>query len=125
MFLFLCAGLLQCFIQQHKVHHSFSSMGSVKGKHWRRLVWFVASALALIVSGTKGIDIFLEWDVSIDSNARPFSADQPVITINGQFPGPLINITTNDMVHVNIINNLDERMTWCIICNGIYLSFDE
>ncbi|KAL5709767.1 hypothetical protein ACHQM5_020414 [Ranunculus cassubicifolius] len=40
-----------------------------------------------------------------------------VITINGKFPGPLINATTNDFVHVNIFNNLDEPllMTW----NGI------
>lgn len=38
-----------------------------------------------------------------------------VITINGKFPGPLINATTNDFVHVNVFNNLDEPLlfTWC------------
>lgn len=37
-----------------------------------------------------------------------------VITINGMFPGPLINATTNDNVYVNVFNNLDEPflMTW-------------
>ncbi|CAL5322278.1 unnamed protein product [Camellia sinensis] len=37
-----------------------------------------------------------------------------VITINGMFPGPLINATTNDMVHVNVFDNLDEPLllTW-------------
>ncbi|KAM0949599.1 putative L-ascorbate oxidase [Dioscorea sansibarensis] len=62
-------------------------------------------------------DIFLEWNVSLDWNIKPVSFNQPVITINGMFPGPLINTTTNDVVHVNVFNNLDEPllMTW----NGI------
>ncbi|OMO88839.1 Multicopper oxidase, type 1 [Corchorus capsularis] len=40
-----------------------------------------------------------------------------VITINGMFPGPLINATTDDVIHVNVFNFLDEPLlfTW----NGI------
>lgn len=40
-----------------------------------------------------------------------------VITINGMFPGPLINATTNDVVRVNVFNNVDEPLliTWYII----------
>ncbi|OMO88840.1 Multicopper oxidase, type 1 [Corchorus capsularis] len=40
-----------------------------------------------------------------------------VITINGMFPGPLINATTNDVLHINVFNLLDEPLlfTW----NGI------
>ncbi|KAF9594057.1 hypothetical protein IFM89_027097 [Coptis chinensis] len=40
-----------------------------------------------------------------------------VITINGMFPGTLINATTNDNIHVNVFSGLDEPllMTW----NGI------
>ncbi|KAK6228311.1 hypothetical protein SCA6_000651, partial [Theobroma cacao] len=40
-----------------------------------------------------------------------------VITINGMFPGPLLNATTNDVIHVNVFNFLDEPLlfTW----NGI------
>ncbi|KAL0002724.1 hypothetical protein SO802_016505 [Lithocarpus litseifolius] len=40
-----------------------------------------------------------------------------VITINGKFPGPLINTTTNNFVHVNVFNNMEEPLlfTW----NGI------
>lgn len=36
------------------------------------------------------------------------------MTINGMFPGPLINATTNDFIHVNVHNNLDEPLlfTW-------------
>ncbi|KAF9597519.1 hypothetical protein IFM89_019433 [Coptis chinensis] len=82
----------------------------------RRLT-LLATIITLFVSEARGIDIFLEWNVSSDSNIRPVYMDQPVITINGMFPGPLINTTTNDFVHVNIFNNLDEPflMTW----NGI------
>ncbi|XP_073012199.1 monocopper oxidase-like protein SKU5 [Typha latifolia] len=69
-------------------------------------------------SGSIGAtDIFLEWHVNFDWNIRPVFSRQPVITINGMFPGPLINSTTNDMIRVNIFNSLDEPllMTW----NGI------
>ncbi|KAJ0967238.1 hypothetical protein J5N97_024155 [Dioscorea zingiberensis] len=73
--------------------------------------------LVFLSFGTDAADIFLEWNVSLDWNIKPITIDQPVITINGMFPGPLINTTTNDVVHVNVFNNLDEPllMTW----NGI------
>lgn len=37
-----------------------------------------------------------------------------VILINGQFPGPTVNVVTNDNVIVNVENKLDEPMliTW-------------
>lgn len=37
-----------------------------------------------------------------------------VITINKQFPGPVMNITTNWNVVVNVLNSLDESLliTW-------------
>ena len=37
-----------------------------------------------------------------------------VIAVNGQFPGPLVNLTTNWNTVVNVFNNLDEPllMTW-------------
>ncbi|KAJ0102170.1 hypothetical protein Patl1_06006 [Pistacia atlantica] len=81
--------------------------------------WLFAcvTLLTIFITGACGIDIFLEWNVAIDSTIKPVSVDQPVITINGMFPGPLINSTTNDFVHVNVFNNLDEPLlfTW----NGI------
>ncbi|XP_038710808.1 monocopper oxidase-like protein SKU5 isoform X2 [Tripterygium wilfordii] len=54
---------------------------------------------------------------AIDATIKPVSSDQPVITINGMFPGPPINGTTNDIVHVNVFNEMDEPLlfTW----NGI------
>ncbi|XP_044508867.1 monocopper oxidase-like protein SKU5 [Mangifera indica] len=70
-----------------------------------------------LVRIANGENIFLEWHVAIDSSIKPALADQPVITINGKFPGPLINATTNDVVQVNVFNNMDEPLlfTW----NGI------
>ena len=37
-----------------------------------------------------------------------------VIAVNGHFPGPTINVTTNNHVVVNVRNKLDEDllMTW-------------
>lgn len=73
--------------------------------------------LIFIASSTEAADIFLEWNVALDWTIKPVSTNQPVITINGMFPGPLINSTTNDNVFVNVFNNLDEPLlfTW----NGI------
>ncbi|KAJ4829837.1 hypothetical protein Tsubulata_016550 [Turnera subulata] len=53
-------------------------------------------------------NIFYEWHVALDATIKPVSTDQPVITINGMFPGPLINATTDDNIHINVINHMDE-----------------
>ncbi|KAL9419146.1 hypothetical protein AB3S75_036991 [Citrus x aurantiifolia] len=76
-----------------------------------------AYILAMLMAIANAEDIFLEWHVAIDTSIRPVFADQPVITINGMFPGPLINCSTNDMIHVNVFNKMDEPLlfTW----NGI------
>lgn len=40
-----------------------------------------------------------------------------VIAINGRFPGPIVNVTTNYNVVVNVNNNLDEPLliTWYVL----------
>ncbi|XP_060203022.1 monocopper oxidase-like protein SKU5 isoform X1 [Lycium barbarum] len=60
--------------------------------------------------------IHYEWTVSY-IKASPLGVKQQVIGINGQFPGPILNVTTNWNVVVNVKNDLDEPMllTW----NGI------
>ncbi|GMH29670.1 hypothetical protein Nepgr_031513 [Nepenthes gracilis] len=40
----------------------------------------------------------------------PLGVPQQVIVVNGEFPGPLINVTTNFNVDVNVINKLDEDL---------------
>eukprot|EP00252_Welwitschia_mirabilis_P001632 TRINITY_DN11536_c0_g1_i2.p1 TRINITY_DN11536_c0_g1~~TRINITY_DN11536_c0_g1_i2.p1 ORF type:complete len:568 (+),score=91.78 TRINITY_DN11536_c0_g1_i2:33-1706(+) len=52
-------------------------------------------------------------------DASPLGVSQKVIAINGQFPGPIMNLTTNYNAVVNVMNNLDEPLlfTW----NGIQM----
>lgn len=47
--------------------------------------------------------------------ASPLGVPQQVIAVNGKFPGPVINATTNYLVSVNVWNELDDEnllMTW-------------
>ncbi|CAN6555840.1 unnamed protein product [Malus baccata var. baccata] len=57
--------------------------------------------------------IFFTWNVTYGT-LSPLGVPQQVILINGQFPGPNINSTTNNNVVVNVFNNLDEPflITW-------------
>ncbi|KAL8548857.1 hypothetical protein ACS0TY_007935 [Phlomoides rotata] len=60
--------------------------------------------------------VFYDWTVSYIA-ASPLGVKQQVIGIESQFPGPILNVTTNWNVVVNVKNNLDEPLllTW----NGI------
>ncbi|KAJ6336317.1 hypothetical protein OIU78_012836 [Salix suchowensis] len=48
------------------------------------------------------------------SHRAPLALPKQVIVINDQFPGPLLNATTNDVLNINVHNNLTEPflMTW-------------
>ncbi|XP_071708096.1 monocopper oxidase-like protein SKS1 [Rutidosis leptorrhynchoides] len=89
-------------------------MAIIGNRSW--LIFYITVVTTLLVLVTAD-NIFLEWQVNIDTTIKPIAVDQPVITINGMFPGPLINATTNDAIHVNVFNNMDEPLliTW----NGI------
>lgn len=81
-------------------------------------VLFLLLGSSLFIQVTQGLDPFLnlEWNVSYITVA-PLGVKQQVIAINGQFPGPIINSTTNDNLVINVLNSLDEDLlfTW----NGI------
>ncbi|XP_059660022.1 monocopper oxidase-like protein SKU5 isoform X1 [Cornus florida] len=74
--------------------------------------------LLCLFTGALGGDpfVFYDWTVSYIT-ASPLGVKQQVIGIEGQFPGPILNVTTNWNVVVNVKNNLDEPLllTW----NGI------
>ncbi|XP_010259022.1 PREDICTED: monocopper oxidase-like protein SKU5 [Nelumbo nucifera] len=57
--------------------------------------------------------VFYDWEVSYIT-AAPLGVKQQVIAINGKFPGPTVNVTTNNNVVVNVLNSLDEDLliTW-------------
>ncbi|XP_077246238.1 SKU5 similar 18 [Tasmannia lanceolata] len=60
--------------------------------------------------------INFDWTVSY-SQMAPLGIEKQIIVINDQFPGPLLNATTNDIVNINVHNNITEPflLTW----NGV------
>ncbi|XAR73950.1 L-ascorbate oxidase [Bertholletia excelsa] len=59
---------------------------------------------------------YYTWTVTYGT-ASPLGIPQQVILINGQFPGPRLDVVTNDNIIINVINKLDVPflLTW----NGI------
>ncbi|KAL0459847.1 UNVERIFIED_CONTAM: L-ascorbate oxidase [Sesamum latifolium] len=57
--------------------------------------------------------LFFDWKVSYGT-ISPLGVPQQGILINGQFPGPIINCTSNNNILVNVFNQLDEPflLTW-------------
>ncbi|KAG1360826.1 monocopper oxidase-like protein SKU5 [Cocos nucifera] len=80
--------------------------------------WSVAAALvwaAVLVGRCSAGDPFAYYNFDVSYiTASPLGVEQQVIAINKQFPGPLINVTTNWNVVVNVLNSLDEPVliTW-------------
>ncbi|XP_031484752.1 L-ascorbate oxidase homolog [Nymphaea colorata] len=56
---------------------------------------------------------YFTWNITYGTRS-PLGVPQQVILINGEFPGPNINSTTNDNIVVNVFNELDEPflLTW-------------
>lgn len=63
--------------------------------------------------------LFFEWKVTYGT-ISPLGVPQQVILINGQFPGPKINCTSNNNIIVNVFNQLNEPflLTWKGIHKG-------
>ncbi|KAI3473731.1 hypothetical protein Pfo_031189 [Paulownia fortunei] len=80
---------------------------------------FVALLLCLS-AGALAEDpyLFFEWKVTYGT-ISPLGVPQQGILINGQFPGPKINCTSNNNIVVNVFNYLDEPflLTWTGIQN--------
>lgn len=78
---------------------------------------YVVLVLCLVTGSFAGDPyVFFDWTVSY-LTASPLGIKQQVIGINRQFPGPILNVTTNWNVVVNVKNDLDEPLliTW----NGV------
>ncbi|KAG0490548.1 hypothetical protein HPP92_007411 [Vanilla planifolia] len=59
---------------------------------------------------------YFTWKVSYGT-ISPFGVPQQVITINDQFPGPVINCTSNNNIVINVFNDLD--VPFLLSWNGI------
>ncbi|CAH8279269.1 unnamed protein product [Arabidopsis lyrata] len=72
-------------------------------------------SFALLFGFSFAGDPYVSYDFSVSYiTASPLGVPQQVIAVNGKFPGPVINATTNYNVDVNVFNHLDEPLllTW-------------
>ncbi|CAL4888070.1 unnamed protein product [Urochloa decumbens] len=93
----------------------------------KRLAIILAAVLVLLLGARSpqqytahaaNRHVFLDWEVSYAIRS-PLGVAKRVINIDGRLPGPLLNLTTNDVAHVNVVNTLDEPflLTW----NGLQM----
>ncbi|XP_031098954.1 L-ascorbate oxidase homolog [Ipomoea triloba] len=73
----------------------------------------VAFLLCLSIARAEDPYLFYTWKLTYGT-ISPMGIPQQGILINGQFPGPKINCTSNNNVIVNVFNELDEPLlfTW-------------
>ncbi|KAL7081605.1 hypothetical protein ACP275_14G049800 [Erythranthe tilingii] len=76
---------------------------------------FSAALFVCMLAGAVAEDpyLFFDWKVTYGTIA-PLGVPQQGILINGEFPGPIINCTSNNNIVVNVFNYLDEPLllTW-------------
>ncbi|XP_051121484.1 monocopper oxidase-like protein SKS1 [Andrographis paniculata] len=75
------------------------------------LVYWICVALVVEVCLCADRSYVLEFSYATVS---PLGVPQQVIAVNKEFPGPVLNVTTNDNVYVNVKNHIDESLlvTW-------------
>lgn len=67
--------------------------------------------IGLLSSSCYADDPFVYFDFKVSYiTASPLGVPQQVIAVNDKFPGPTINVTTNNNVVVNVRNKLDEGL---------------
>ncbi|XAR71806.1 L-ascorbate oxidase [Bertholletia excelsa] len=80
------------------------------GEYMRCLV-HIAFLFGLCFAGDPYVNFVFELSYI---SVSPLGVPQQVIAVNGAFPGPILNVTTNNNVVVNVTNKLDENLliTW-------------
>ncbi|KAL6853558.1 hypothetical protein ACP4OV_019587 [Aristida adscensionis] len=78
-----------------------------------RAALLVMAAALVAVARAEDPYHFFEWKVTYGTKTI-LGAPQKVILINGEFPGPTINCTSNNNIVVNIFNQIDQPLlfTW-------------
>jgi len=75
----------------------------------------ICGLLLCLLSMVRGEDpyLYFTWNVTYGI-ISPLGVPQQGILINGKFPGPEINSTSNNNLVINVFNNLDEPFlfTW-------------
>ncbi|KAI7751668.1 hypothetical protein M8C21_010555 [Ambrosia artemisiifolia] len=88
----------------------------MENKHLLNLLIFILGTLSVSLVKAEDPYKFYTWTVTYGT-VSPLGVPQQVILINGQFPGPRLDVVTNDNIILNLINKLDQPflLTW----NGI------
>ena len=88
------------------------------GKSMLMTSWLLPWVLSMVVMVARAGDPVLnfEWKVTYGTQS-PLGKPEQVILINGQFPGPNLNTTTNNNILINVFNELDEPLlfTWYVL----------
>ncbi|EOY22908.1 SKU5 similar 2 isoform 2 [Theobroma cacao] len=80
-----------------------------------RVSLFLSIHIALLASLCFADDPYVFYDFKLSYiTVSPLGVPQQVIAVNGAFPGPVVNATTNYNVAINVHNQLDENLliTW-------------
>lgn len=87
-------------------HNNQASVHGPTGNKWYSNIFFKTPWKGIAGIGGGFVSLLWIWVF--------FFVFMQIITINGMFPGPLINATTNDNIHVNVFNDMDESLliTW-------------
>ncbi|KAG6411863.1 hypothetical protein SASPL_124516 [Salvia splendens] len=72
-----------------------------------RLIFAAFSLCLAVIATAEDPYLFFEWNVTYGP-ISPLGTEQQGILINGDFPGPEINCTSNNNIVVNVFNNLDQ-----------------
>ncbi|PNX97468.1 monocopper oxidase-like protein SKU5-like [Trifolium pratense] len=73
--------------------------------------FFFLINIFFLITISSAEDAFVPYEFEVSYiTASPLGVPQQVIAINGEFPGPTINVTTNNNVAVNVRNKLDENL---------------
>ncbi|KAG0098956.1 hypothetical protein BGZ93_009749 [Podila epicladia] len=72
---------------------------------------FVTKALVVLSAATAAVQaavVTYNWNITYVNTNADGLFERRVIGINGQFPPPAINVTLNDTLVINVINQIDE-----------------
>jgi hypothetical protein len=71
----------------------------------------VVLALSALLALAQAEDpyLFFEWKVTYGTKSL-LGKPQKVILINGEFPGPRINCSSNNNIVINVFNQLDQPL---------------
>ncbi|GAA6007651.1 uncharacterized protein JCM10292_002841 [Rhodotorula paludigena] len=99
------------------------SLRSPRTRRPSRTSPFDQSARPSVTSKLSELRLSREWDVEATPQTReywweiderwgsPDGFDRPMLVVNGQYPGPLIEVNNGDLLVVHVVNSLDQPIT--------------